>query len=69
MPYTRPMHVRELDIYAACDKRLTPERLAEIERAVAAGCELTMECSTVSDPQEFTRVLLDGREIARAEGY
>lgn len=69
MPYIRPMHVRELDIYAACDERLTPGRLAEIESAVAAGAKLTMECSTVSDPQEFTRVLLDGREVARAEGY
>jgi len=69
MPYTRDMDPQELQLYAICDRRLTPARIAEIEAAVAAGSALTMECSTLRDIQEFTRVLLDGREVARAEGY
>jgi len=69
MPYVRDMHPQELQLYATCDRRLTPMRIAEIEAAVATGSALTMECSTVRDAREFTRVLLDGREVAYAEGY
>ena len=69
MPYVRPMETKELEIFAACDRALTPARIAEVESKVAQGSKLTMEASTVNDPAEFTRVLLDGVQIAYAEGY
>ena len=70
MPYRRTMEPSELRFYAACDRRLTASRLAAVEAAVAKGSELLVECSAVADPgPDYTRVLLDGVEIARAEGY
>jgi hypothetical protein len=69
MPYVRKMHPQELGLYAMNDPRLTLTRIAEIETAVAAGGVLQLECSTVRDAYDYTRVLLDGREVARAKGY
>ena len=69
MPYTRPMQTRELAMYAACDRSLTPARIVEIEAKVAKGSKLVMEASTINDPTEFTRVLLDGVQVAYAGGY
>jgi hypothetical protein len=69
MPYTRPMKTQELKIFAICDRSLTPVHIAAIEEKVAQGSVLTMEASTVSDPTEFSRVLLDGVQVAYTEGY
>ena len=70
MPYRRAMGATELRMYAIFDRRLTAARLATVEAAVAAGSELLVECSTMTDPgPDYTRVLLDGVEIARAQGY
>ena len=69
MPYIRPMKTKELEIFAVCDRALTPDRIAEIEAKVAQGSKLTLEASTFSDSTEFSRVLLDGVQIAYAEGY
>ena len=69
MPYTRPMKTEELSMYAACDRSLTPVRIVEIEAKVAQGSKLVMEASTLNDPTEFTRVLLDGMQVAYAGGY
>lgn len=69
MPYTRPMKTEELALYATCDRTLTPARIAEVEAKVAQGSKLVMEASTVNDPTEFTRVLLDNVQIAYAAGY
>lgn len=69
MPYARPMKTDELALYATCDRTLTPARIAEIEAKVGQGSKLVMEASTINDPTEFTRVLLDGVQIAYAGGY
>lgn len=69
MPYVRPMKIAELAMYATCDRSLTPARIAEIEAKVARGSKLVMEASTINDPTEFMRVLLDGVQIAYAGGY
>ena len=69
MPYARPMKTEELALYATCDRALTPTRIAEIEAKVAQGSKLVMEASTMNDPAEFTRVLLDGVQVAYAGGY
>jgi hypothetical protein len=63
------MKTKELKTFAVCDRSLTSARIAEIEAKVAQGSKLTMEASTINDPTEFTRVLLDGVQIAYAEGY
>jgi hypothetical protein len=63
------MKTEELALYALCDRALTRSRIAEIEAKVAQGSKLTMEASTINDPTEFTRVLLDGVQIAYAAGY
>jgi len=70
MPYARPMHVSELHLYAIGAPHLTAQKIASIETKIAKGAKLTMECSSASDPGgDYTRVLLDGVEIARMEGY
>ena len=69
MPYARPMKTEELTMYTFSDPSLTPSRIAEIKAKVALGSKLTMEASTMNDPTEFTRVLLDGVQIAYAGGY
>lgn len=69
MPYVRPMQAKELSMFAVCDRALTPVRIAEIEAKIAQGSKLTMEASTIKDSTEFTRVLLDGVQIAYAGGY
>ena len=69
MPYVRPMQTMELSIFAVFDRSLTPVRIAEIEAKIAQGSKLTMEASTIKDSTEFTRVLLDGVQVAYAGGY
>ena len=69
MPYVRPMKTAELALYATCDRALSPARIAEIEAKVAQNSKLVMEASTINDPTEFTRVLLDDMQVAYAGGY
>lgn len=69
MPYVRPMETAELKMYSLSDRSLTAARIAEVEAKVAKGSKLTLEASTINDPTEFTRVLLDGVQIAYAGGY
>jgi hypothetical protein len=64
------MRVEELGSFAICDRSLTPERIAEIARAVEAGAILQMVESSFADPgPDYCRVTLDGQPIAYAPGY